>query len=81
MKMNEWIEVNGAKIERAYFEENVREANNYEWECLEPPELPNHVHCMICNIAIGGLKMSEELIYKSKGGWLCDNCHDQYVKK
>ncbi|MCP5003719.1 MAG: hypothetical protein GY941_07160 [Planctomycetes bacterium] len=79
--MNELIEVNGAKIERAYFEENVREANHYEWECLGSTDLEDHVHCMICNIAISGLKKSEERIYKSKGGWLCGYCHDQYVKR
>ena len=30
--MSTWIEVNGAKIEKRYFDENVREAKGYEMD-------------------------------------------------
>jgi len=29
--MTEWVEVNGARIEKSYLEENVREARDHKW--------------------------------------------------
>jgi hypothetical protein len=78
--MSAWIEVNGARIEKEFFEENVREARSCEWSEIRVSELRDHVHCMICGIAISPSLGTKHKLYKSNGGYLCSYCFDCFVK-
>ena len=73
--MAEWLIVNGARIERSFFEENVSEARQYAWERTRWQEPKDHGHCMVCNIALA----AGEECYRSCGGWLCPYCFTQFV--
>lgn len=80
MIVSEWINVNGATIEKKFFEENVREAKGYEWQVAEDDSPAGHVHCMVCGIAIKRDTSNLESRYKSRGGWLCRYCYENFVK-
>ncbi len=70
-----WIMVNGAKIERSFFEENVSEARSYSWIKTHWKAAEGHGHCMVCGLTISG----KDICYRSKGGWLCGYCYDKFV--
>lgn len=79
--MTEWLVVNGARIEKAYFEENVAEAKTYAWEVARPQPEKGHVHCMVCGVTISADEDDRTaLAYRSRGGWLCDHCYTNYVR-
>lgn len=76
--MSEWIEVNGAKIEKTFFNENVEEARSYEWTVSDLPS-SGHTHCMVCGLAMptsGGL---QQTAYRSLGGWVDGYCYEHFV--
>ena len=77
--MNEWIEVNGAKIKKDFFEENLAEARSYKWEKSPHPKDLDHSHCLICDAAIPELDNVERTAYKSKFGWLCNYCYKTFI--
>lgn len=70
------MEVNGARIERAYLDENVAEARSNNWS-RATETLLEHVHCMVCGISIDGAVNLE--YWKSKNGHLCDYCHTHFI--
>lgn len=76
--MEEWVEVNGARIERTFFDENVLEARSYTWKQEELPACSEHVHCIICGIAIGSITAST-IYWKSAGGPVCSYCYPRFV--
>lgn len=76
--MDEWVEVNGARIEKSFLEENVLEARSYTWEKTELPALAEHVHCIICGIAMGS-SAAPMVVWKSIGGHVCTYCYPRYV--
>ena len=78
--MSEWIEINGARIEKGFFDDNVREAKSYDWKKIDSLKLTEHVHCLVCGVAIGGGTLSPEKAYKSSGSWLCSYCYEHFVK-
>jgi hypothetical protein len=78
--MSTWIEVNGAKIEKRYFDENVREAKGYEWTEIRAADLAEHVHCMICGVTIDTKSPMTTRAYKSKAGYVCAYCYDHFLK-
>ncbi len=78
--MDSWILVNGAKIERKFFEENVAEAKGLKWKQAAFPLDNNHSHCLICNIAIPSKKNKNEKNYKSENGWLCEYCFKHFIE-
>ncbi|MBI4641374.1 MAG: hypothetical protein HY731_11810 [Candidatus Tectomicrobia bacterium] len=78
--MATWIEVNGAKIEEKFLEENIAEAKTYKWEYTQWPSDLDHSHCMICTIASPRKRGSPDTAYKSEGGWLCAYCYENFVK-
>jgi tellurite resistance protein TehA-like permease len=77
--MNEWIEVNGARIAKEYFDANVREAKEYEWAQISPGDLVDHVHCMVCSATIDPKSTMRTRAYKSKGVYLCSYCYDHFL--
>ena len=72
----DWILVNGARIERSYFEANVQEACSVEWNIQTTSRSEGHAHCIICGIAIpeGAARMV------SPNGDLCMYCFDEFVR-
>lgn len=77
--VSKWVQVQGAKIERTFFGENLAEAKSYKWEKKEFPKTQDHSHCIICDLTIP--QEDQALYYKSKGGWLCAYCYDHFLAK
>ena len=79
--MPDWVIVNGTRIEKTYFEENVADAKKYVWEKLTwANETVSHHHCIICSIPVPQVRgLIGETAYKSVGGYLCEHCHDTFV--
>jgi hypothetical protein len=77
--MTEWIEVNGARVEKSYLEENVREARSHKWTKIQTTKLTRHVHCMICGVAIDP-GSSTTTAYESNEHYTCAYCHDHFLK-
>jgi hypothetical protein len=73
--MPEWIIVNGARIERSFFQENVAEARSCAWLKTVWEDVGNHGHCMICGVPL----CEGESCLRSKNGWLCTYCFDTFV--
>jgi len=78
--MPDWLIVNGARIEKIYFEEQVAETKKYTWEKYScENELVSHHHCIICSVSVPSAEVSTgETAYKSTGGYLCEYCHDNF---
>ena len=77
--MNTWIEVNGARVEKEFFDANVREARGYDWVETRASDLVEHVHCMICGVTINPPSPRAIRAYKSKGGYVCSYCYDHFL--
>jgi hypothetical protein len=80
MIVSKWVEVNGAQIEREFFEQNVREARSYEWVEIDISSLSEHSHCIVCGIAIGDGLPGPRRAFQSKGGHICDYCYEHFVE-
>jgi hypothetical protein len=79
--MTEWIDVNGAKIEKSFLEENISEAKQYAWRAAEAPSELDHTHCMICGLTISRESIADRNAYRSAAGWLCSYCLNRFVKR
>ena len=70
--MSNWIEVNGARIEKEFFDGNVREAKDYVWMPIQRTDLRAHVHCLICGLTLGpGSAFAQARAYKAKDVYVC----------
>ncbi|MBO6518426.1 MAG: hypothetical protein JJ900_16195 [Rhodospirillales bacterium] len=78
--MATWVQVNGANVGKDFFDDNVREANTYDWRSIDANILHEHAHCMICSVAIAPNAQGAMPLYKSNGGHLCEYCHDHFVE-
>jgi hypothetical protein len=78
--MSSWIDVNGARVEKDFFDANVREAQGYDWIEIRAADLVEHVHCMICAITLDPQSPTTAWAYKSKGGCVCAYCYDHFLK-
>lgn len=77
--MKEWITVNGATIEKVFFDENVAEARSCTWMLSHTSELRAHVHCLICGLAIAPDQKATNRVYSGARGWLCEYCYNSFV--
>lgn len=75
--MQSFVKINGAKIEKTFFDANVKEAKGYDWSLQKLPPSLKHAHCIICNITIEQGVTAR----KSRGGWLCDYCYDHFLSE
>jgi len=73
----EFIDVNGARIERTLFEDNVEEARDCVWHPAPYSQADNHTHCIVCIIAIS----AGDSAFQSGMRWLCRYCHTTYVER
>lgn len=80
MTMTEWIQVNGARLDKKFFDENVREASNYDWTEFDVSTLSEHAHCMICGVTIDPNSSPGTIAHTSKGGYVCAHCHNHFLK-
>lgn len=71
--MHDTVEVNGATMERGYFEKNLREAEACTWT---PTVVSgDHHHCIVCTVAIG----DGEPAFNDEHRWLCGHCHSHLI--
>lgn len=75
--MAKWVEVNGAKIEQSYLDENVEEAKQLAWQEVTAATLPQHKHCLICGQALGS--ESKFKVFYSSGRYLDENCFKRFI--
>jgi hypothetical protein len=76
MEENESVEINGAKMDRTYFEANVKDAKSVKWNRAVIPLDVDHRHCIICEFAMSAGTQS----FRSSTGWLCESCFVKYVE-
>jgi recombinational DNA repair protein RecR len=76
--MSSYIMVNGSKMDRDYFEENLQEAKQKTWHLLQSSSIKDHVHCIICTDALPNRQNSA--VYKFEDDqYICGFCHDNYL--
>lgn len=69
--------VNGALMDKAFFEENVREARAYFWAEKPMATVIEHGHCIVCTIALPNNQ--NDRVFESDSLLLCDHCHRNYL--
>lgn len=73
----QYVEVNGAQIEREYFQASVNEARLCKWvPSTVTTDRNDHHHCIICDVAI-----AEREGYICGNRWLCPYCYSRFVKR
>jgi hypothetical protein len=77
--MSTWVEVNGARIEKEFFDANLSEAKDYDWVETRATDLAHHGHCMICGVTIDPMSPTITRAYKSKGVHVCAYCYDHFL--
>lgn len=73
--MADYIDINGARIEREFFNDNLKEAGQYVWRTATELH-DNHKHCLICQAAIA----NGEVHLGSDGGVCCEFCAHAFLK-
>ena len=68
----EMLEVNGARIERSFLEENISEAKSLRW--VKAEFTGEHKHCIVCGIAI-----TDGEHWKAGNRWMCDYCKERFA--
>lgn len=79
--MNTWVDVNGARIEKEFLDESICEANGYAWTEIGCAALNEHVHCMICQVAIDSRSRTESHCYKADAGFACTYCYEHFLRR
>ncbi len=73
--MADYILINGTRIEREFFDENLAEARECTWSISRVPVTPDHQHCLVCGVGMG----SGDTAYCAGNRWLCKYCHDHFI--
>lgn len=71
------IMVNGALMDKDFFDENVREAKTCSWTEKHMITIGNHGHCVVCTIALPNNQ--SDRVFVSGAILLCDYCHRNYL--
>lgn len=71
------VMVNGALMDKAFIEENVREAKNYAWVEKPMVTIADHGHCIVCMIAVPNNQ--SDRVFTSGSLFLCDFCYRNYL--
>lgn len=74
--MAEYILVNGARVEREFFDDNLAEARGCTWKLERVPASSDHHHCLVCGIGIE----SGAAAYRSGSRWLGKYCYDHFLE-
>jgi predicted nucleic acid-binding Zn-ribbon protein len=72
------IMVNGALMEKEFFDENVNEAKTYSWVEKPMATIADHAHCIVCTIALPNSQ--SDRVFASGNILLCDHCYRNYLK-
>jgi hypothetical protein len=75
MSMAEYVLVNGARMEKTFFDENVAEAKGCVWRPATVCEKIGHQHCMVCMNAIAVGEDARNADYR----WICCYCYEHYI--
>ena len=67
------VMVNGALMDKVFFEEAVREAKTYSWVEKPMATITDHGHCIVCTIALPNNQSDQ--VFVSGYLLLCDYCH------
>ena len=78
--MSNWVEVNGARIEKEFFDANLSESKSYDWTEAKLLDFAQHSHCMICGATICSQSSMTTRAYKSKTAHVCAYCYDHFLK-
>ena len=73
------IKVNGALIEKEFFEENIQEARAYSWVEQPMVKINDHSHCIVCTIALPNNE--SDRVFVSGSFLLCHSCYMILDKK
>lgn len=79
--MNEWLKPSGPGRNAPFLQENIKEAQKYEWNEISVDELESEVLCMICWRVIDPSSPTEVEVYESDAGYVCSRCYDKYLRK
>jgi hypothetical protein len=69
--------VNGALMEKRFFDANLEEAKDLKWTRVDDSSSPIHRHCIVCMKSISIQPLDEA--YRSGTRYLCAYCHEHYV--
>lgn len=72
------ITVNGAVMDRAFFEDNLTEARSIKWEVDTTGHRSDHHHCIVCTAPV--IAESSVPVFRSGGRYLCSYCYEHFVK-
>ncbi len=73
--MAKYLEVNGARLEQEFFEENLAEARECTWTPARVTDSTDHEHCIVCTAAIS----PGDPAYRDGNRWLCDYCKARFI--
>lgn len=79
MTSSDYVLVNGARIERRFFEENLEEARGLVWRNVDPATLVEHKHCLVCMKALPDDR--DQRVFASGNRWLCGFCHSNFLEE
>jgi len=71
------VSVNGADMERSFFEDNVAEAKALDWRPSAPTSIEDHVHCIVCVKALRSMSLS--MVDPLGHRYVCRYCFEHYV--
>lgn len=72
-----WIIVNGARVDREFFEMSVRDAKQLQWKPMKSTDLDAHQHCIVCGKALSPHETVR--IYNSGDRYIDDFCFQRFV--
>jgi hypothetical protein len=75
----EKVNINGAEMDKCFFEDNLKEAKSLDWEKIDIGTIHDHSHCIACTTALPNSESS--VAYRSKKLMLCSSCYETYLCK
>jgi hypothetical protein len=79
MTSSDYVIVNGSRIERRFFEENLEEARGLDWRSVDSAIITEHKHCLICMKALPDDRDRD--VFVSDNRWLCSFCHSTFLEE
>ena len=73
--MPEYVEVNGARVEKSYFEANLVEARALDWRPATISVADDHQHCLICDVSLP----HDTCAHRADGRWVCTYCRLRFL--
>ena len=71
------ITIDGALMDKQFFEENIQEAKGYSWEQKPMAMVHDHSHCIVCTTTLPNNQSNQ--VFVSGSLLLCDYCQRHYM--